>query len=97
MESSCIEPSAQTQNFAASSGFLPFALATKAHPPKLVICCPLGGEGRGKTPYWKSLALTRKLLTPQTPRFCMAQKPEAKFATTSAPPKPKTLRGATFC
>jgi hypothetical protein len=29
-----MEPSAQTQNFAASSGFLPLALATKAPSPK---------------------------------------------------------------
>jgi hypothetical protein len=51
MESSCIEPIAQTQNFAASSGFLPLALATKAHPPKIDFASPCGGKGSEKTPY----------------------------------------------
>ena len=92
-----MEPTAQTQNFAASSGFLPLALATKAHPPKIFLCRPLGAKGKGKTPYWKFLANSRKALTPQIPRLCMAQKPEAKFAMGSQPPVPRMLRGATFC
>src|SRR5215471_16347201 len=72
-ESSCIDPRAQTMNFAAASGFWPLALATKAHPPRSLLGFPPGGTGSGKTPYLKSLALSRRALTAQIPTFCMAQ------------------------
>ena len=91
-----MEPIAQTQNLAASSGFLPLALATKAHPPKTVLCRPLGGKGRGKTPYWKSLldvsldassGATTKANTEISPRKSALEKATTEGGYSSAPMK----------
>ena len=45
-----IDASAQAQNWAAASGFLPLALATKAQPPPTVTYLPPAGVGSLKMP-----------------------------------------------
>src|SRR5262249_18481746 len=73
VEPSLGEPSDQAMNSPAAFGFHPFALATKAQPPPMVIYLPPGGVGSLNTPYLKSGAPSRSWAIAQMPTFCIAQ------------------------
>ena len=51
----------------------PFALATKAQPPPMVVYLPPGGVGSLNTPYLKSGTASRNCAIAQMPVFIIAQ------------------------
>ena len=95
MQSGFIEPKAQAQNSPAAFGFQPRALATKAQPPPIVMYLPPGGVGSLKMPYLNFGRALAQLGDRPDADVLHGAIAGARLGTTSQPPPPSGLRGAT--